>query len=194
METCFDFSRCRRHGFRVYVYPAGGRLSEPQRRALRSLRGSRFYTPEPGRACLLVLPLERGPPSPDARARLARLPHWDGGRNHLLLSLHRDRPLGFEPGRALLAQPSLAAPRFRPRFDVSLPLVPRRLPQRGGARPGPFAAPRRYLLVFKGPSGLGSETRAALHHLHNGRDLLLLPACRPGPGARCDRHAADYAR
>nr|XP_048702216.1 exostosin-1-like [Caretta caretta] len=194
METCFDFSRCRRHGFRVYVYPARGRLSEPQRRVLRSLRGSRFYTPEPGRACLLVLPLERGRRSPDAPARP---PHWNGGRNHLLFSLHRDGPLGFEPGQALLAQAGPGAPGFRPRFDVSLPLFPRRLPQRGGARAGPFPAPRRYLLVFEGqrsPSGLGAETRAALRHLHNGRDLLLLTACRPGPGARCDRPAADDAR
>nr|XP_033794064.1 exostosin-1-like [Geotrypetes seraphini] len=222
METCFDFSLCRRHGFRVYVYPPqeGDKVSGTYRKVLAALESSRFYTADPGRACLFVPAvdtLDRDRLSPeyvsDAGSRLQGLPRWRGGRNHLLFNLYAGTwpdyadELGFDSAQALLAKASSGAGAFRPRFDVSLPLFAKEHPQRGGRR-GALAAhhvapARRYLLAFKGKrylTGIGSETRNALYHVHNGDDLLLLTTCKHGKDwqrhrdGRCERDNAAYAR
>ncbi|XP_030050982.1 exostosin-1-like [Microcaecilia unicolor] len=225
METCFDFSPCQRHGFRVYVYPRqkGDQVSDTYRKVLGALENSRFYTADPDRACLFVPAvdtLDRDQLSPEyvanVRARLQSLPLWRDGRNHLLFNLYSgtwpdytDHELGFDPALALLAKASSAADTFRPRFDVSLPLFSKDHPQKGGRR-GALAADhrllppaRRHLLVFKGKrylTGIGSETRNALYHIHNGDDLLLLTTCKHGKDwerhrdGRCERDNAAYAR
>ena len=48
--------------------------------------------------------------------------------------------------------------------------------------------------------GIGSETRNSLHHLHNGKDVVLLTTCRHNKDwqdfkdERCDRDNAEYDR
>ena len=60
---------------------------------------------------------------------------------------------------------------------------------------------RRHLLVFKGKRyiyGIGSETRNALHHLNNGRDVLMVTTCRHGKkwkdwkDDKCDEDNTEY--
>ncbi|XP_078504416.1 exostosin-1a-like [Lissotriton helveticus] len=221
MQNCFDFSLCQRRGFWVYVYPPAGDAPPPSstyRKVLGALQASRFYTPDPGRACLFVPTvdtLDRDRLSAEyvagARARLQGLPLWHGGRNHLLFNLYSGSwpdygdELGLELGHAMLARASLGTAAHRPGFDVSLPLFPREHPERGGTQGAASLLPtaRRYLLVFKGKrylTGIGSETRNALHHLHNGQDMLLLTTCRHGrdwerhQDERCPRDNAEYSR
>lgn len=225
METCFDFSRCRGE-FRVYVYPhqdveANTPISSSYMKVLSVIRESRYYTADPTRACLYVLALDtldrdklssdfvRGMPG-----RLARLPYWNNGRNHLIFNLYSgswpdyaERDLGFDPGYALLAQASMSVAHFRHGFDVSLPLFHKGHPERGGA-PGNaqannFPANKKYLLAFKGKRyvhGIGSETRNSLWHLHNENDMVLVTTCRHGKSwkdlkdERCDEDNAEYDR
>ncbi|KTG43279.1 hypothetical protein cypCar_00001339 [Cyprinus carpio] len=58
MDSCFDFSLCRRNGFKVYVYPQqkGEKISESYQNILSSIEGSRFYqTSDPDRLASSVL-------------------------------------------------------------------------------------------------------------------------------------------
>ncbi|XP_048206519.1 exostosin-like 1 [Perognathus longimembris pacificus] len=130
--TCFDTSKCRRDGLKVFTYPAAGPTSELHGRILASLEGSRFHTHSPTEACLLLVLLFPGrdawapPSSPQP-------PHWNGGRNHLVLSLH-PAPCPWDSwlARAMVAEASPMVDTFRPGFDVALPLLPEAHPFRGG--------------------------------------------------------------
>uniref|UniRef100_A0A8C4TI21 Exostosin glycosyltransferase 1b n=1 Tax=Erpetoichthys calabaricus TaxID=27687 RepID=A0A8C4TI21_ERPCA len=174
MESCFDFSLCQRSGFKVYVYPQqkGEKISESYQNILSAIEGSRFYTSDPSQACLFVLSL-------DTLDRDQLSPQYV----HNLKS----KDLGFDIGQAMLAKASIGAENFRPHFDVSIPLFSKDHPRTGGERGflkyntiPPF---RKYMLVFKGKrylTGIGSDTRNALYHVHNAEDVVLLTTCKHG--------------
>ncbi|XP_017309167.2 exostosin-1a isoform X2 [Ictalurus punctatus] len=220
MDSCFDFSLCKKNGFKVYVYPQekGEKISESYQNILASIEGSRFYTSDPGQACLFVLnldTLDRDQLSPqyvhNLKAKLQNLNLWNDGRNHLIFNLYSGtwpnytEDLGFDIGQAMLAKASISTENFRPNFDVSIPLFSKDHPRTGGERGylkynsiPPF---RKYMLVFKGKrylTGIGSDTRNALYHVHNFEDVVLLTTCKHGKDwqkhkdARCDRDNAEY--
>ncbi|TSK31338.1 Exostosin-1b [Bagarius yarrelli] len=220
MDSCFDFSLCRRNGFKVYVYPQqkGEKISESYQNILATIETSRFYTSDPSQACVFVLSLDtldRDQLSPhyvhNLRAKVQSLPLWNDGRNHLIFNLYSGtwpdytEDLGFDIGQAMLAKASISTETFRTRFDVSIPLFPKEHPKTGGERGflkyntiPPF---RKYMLVFKGKrylTGIGSDTRNALYHVHNAEDVVLLTTCKHGKDwqkhkdARCDRDNAEY--
>uniref|UniRef100_A0A1A8IHM6 Exostoses (Multiple)-like 1 n=1 Tax=Nothobranchius kuhntae TaxID=321403 RepID=A0A1A8IHM6_NOTKU len=225
METCFDFSRCQRRGrdgFRVYVYPSekSDRVSQSYRKILASISESRYYTPDPREACLFVLGIDTldrdqlsGQFVPNMDERIRSYPLWNDGRNHLIFNLYSGtwpnytEDLGFNIGQAILAKASLNTEHFRPGFDVSIPLFSKDHPQKGGERGWLLrntTPPRRkYLLMFKGKrylTGIGSDTRNALHHIHNGKDIVSLTTCRHGKDwekhkdSRCDHDNLEYER
>lgn len=220
MDSCFDFSLCKKNGFKVYVYPQqkGEKISESYQNILSSIEGSRFYTSDPGQACLFVLnldTLDRDQLSPqyvhNLKSKIQNLHIWNNGRNHLIFNLYSGtwpdytEDLGFDIGEAMLAKASISTENFRPNFDVSIPLFSKDHPRTGGDRGylkynniPPF---RKYVLVFKGKrylTGIGSDTRNALHHIHNSEDVVLLTTCKHGKDwqkhkdARCDKDNAEY--
>ncbi|KAL0171290.1 hypothetical protein M9458_031601, partial [Cirrhinus mrigala] len=222
MDSCFDFSLCRRNGFKVYVYPQqkGEKISESYQNILSSIEGSRFYTSDPGQACLFVLnldTLDRDQLSPqyvhNLKTKIQNLNLWNNGRNHLIFNLYSGtwpdytEDLGFDIGQAMLAKASISTENFRPNFDISIPLFSKDHPRTGGERGylkyntiPPF---RKYVLVFKGKrylTGIGSDTRNALYHIHNAEDVVLLTTCKHGKDwqkhkdARCDKDNAEYDR
>ena len=80
-------------------------------------------------------------------------------------------------------------------------------PQKGGERGwllrNTVPPRRKYLLMFKGKrylTGIGSDTRNALHHIHNGKDIVSLTTCKHGKDwekhkdARCDHDNQEYER
>uniref|UniRef100_A0A8C6V168 Exostosin glycosyltransferase 1a n=1 Tax=Neogobius melanostomus TaxID=47308 RepID=A0A8C6V168_9GOBI len=222
MDSCFDFSLCVKNGFKVYVYPVqkGEKMSESYQNILSSIEGSRFYTANPAQACLFVLSLDtldRDQLSPqyvhNLRAKVQGLPLWNEGRNHIIFNLYSGtwpdytEDLGLDIGYAMLAKASISTENFRPNFDVSIPLFSKEHPRTGGDRGylkhntiPPF---RKYMLVFKGKrylTGIGSDTRNSLYHVHNSEDVVLLTTCKHGKDwqkhkdIRCDRDNAEYDR
>ncbi|XP_061572361.1 exostosin-1a-like isoform X2 [Cololabis saira] len=220
MESCFDFSLCEKTGFKVYVYPQqkGEKLSESYQNILASIEGSRFYTPDPARACLFVLSLDtldRDQLSPqyvhNLKAKIQGLPLWREGRNHIIFNLYSGtwpdytEDLGFDIGFAMLAKASISTENFRPNFDVSIPLFSKDHRRTGGEmgflKHNMIPPYRKYMLVFKGKrylTGIGSDTRNALYHVHNSEDVVLLTTCKHGKDwqkhkdARCDKDNAEY--
>ncbi|XP_018791954.1 PREDICTED: exostosin-1 [Bactrocera latifrons] len=226
MESCFDFTKCYGE-FLVYVYPpeplnslgAAPPVSANYQKILSAIRESRYYTSQPERACLFVLAidtLDRDSLSNDyvrnVPSRLARLQHWNNGRNHLIFNLYSgtwpdyaEDSLGFDPGEAILAKASMSVFHIRPNFDISIPLFHKQFPLRAGSsglvQTNNFPANKKYLLAFKGKRyvhGIGSETRNSLFHLHNGRDIILVTTCRHGKSwrelqdGRCDEDNREY--
>ncbi|XP_062562398.1 LOW QUALITY PROTEIN: exostosin-1-like [Armigeres subalbatus] len=229
METCFDFTKCTDQNFLVYVYPpeplnslgAPPPISPNYQKIISAIQESRYYTADPEKACLFVLgidTLDRDSLSEDyvrnVPSRLQRLPHWNGGRNHIIFNLYsgtwpdyNENGLGFDTGQAILAKASMSVQSLRPNFDVSIPLFHKQFPLRGGntgfVASNNFPANKKYLLAFKGKRyvhGIGSETRNSLFHLHNARDLVLVTTCRHGKSwrdlqdARCDEDNREYDR
>uniref|UniRef100_A0A8C0GWK6 Exostosin-like 1 n=1 Tax=Chelonoidis abingdonii TaxID=106734 RepID=A0A8C0GWK6_CHEAB len=161
METCFDFSRCEKHGFKVFVYPMEREdpVSESYLKIITSIEESRYYTSNPEEACFSL---------------------WNDGRNHLIFNLYSGtwpnytEDLGFDIGQAILAKASFYVENFRPGFDISIPLFSKEHPQKGGKRgwlyQNSVPPKKKYMLAFKGKrylTGIGSDTRNALHHIHN---------------------------
>lgn len=143
--ACFDTSKCKGNVLKIFVHPQAGRSApEAHRRILDSLEGSRYYAPSAAEACLFLLL-----PSQDSRGACGPPPpNWNGGRNHLVLSLYPAPCTRL--GLAMVAEASPSSDIFRPGFDVALPDLPEAHPLQGGApgrlqqhspRPGaPFLA------------------------------------------------------
>ncbi|XP_030409599.1 exostosin-1 [Gopherus evgoodei] len=222
MESCFDFTLCKKNGFKVYVYPQqkGEKIAESYQNILAAIEGSRFYTSDPSQACLFVLSLDtldRDQLSPqyvhNLRSKVQSLHLWNNGRNHLIFNLYSGtwpdytEDLGFDIGQAMLAKASISTENFRPNFDVSIPLFSKDHPRTGGEkgflRFNTIPPLRKYMLVFKGKrylTGIGSDTRNALYHVHNGEDVVLLTTCKHGKDwqkhkdSRCDRDNTEYEK
>nr|XP_013009529.1 exostosin-like 1 isoform X3 [Cavia porcellus] len=150
---CFDTSRCRGDGLKVFAHAAAQPTSEMHRRILASLEGSRYHTRNLTEACLLFV---LSPEDPDGQCGPAPQ-HWNGGRNHLVIRLHPDPcPQASQLGQAMVAQASPRVDTFRPGFDVALPLLPEAHPFRGGA-PGQLQQhsphPRAALLALAEEGG-----------------------------------------
>ncbi|NXI59610.1 EXT1C protein, partial [Chloroceryle aenea] len=222
METCFDFSRCEKHGFKVFTYPQEGDqpISESYRKILASVERSRYYTPNPEEACLFILSIDTldrdhlsGQYVRNVDEKIRSFPLWNGGQNHLIFNLYSGtwpnytEDLGFDIGQAILAKASFYTESFRPGFDISIPLFSKDHPQHGGERgwlyQDSIPPKKKYLLVFKGKrylTGIGSGTRNALHHIHNGKDIISLTTCKHGKDwekhkdTRCDKDNVDYEK
>lgn len=204
MNTCFDYEKCK-NGFTVYVYPVDDTISPLYQKILNVITESRYYTLDPTKACLFVLSLDtldRDPLSTEfvhnLPSKLSRLKYWNNGKNHLIFNLYsgtwpdyKENSLSFNIGYAMLAKASMSEFNLRPEFDVSIPLFGKQHPERGGeagqANENTFPNIKKYLAAFKGKRyvhGIGSETRNALYHLHNGKDLVFVTTCRHGKAWR----------
>ena len=219
MSTCFDIARCT-SGFKVYVYPSDSSpaTSVLYKKIVDVIRDSPFYTADPTQACLFVPnidALDRDRLSQDYNKQLpafSTLAHWNGGKNHLLFGQYLGtwpdytEDLDYDAGQAIIARASFSASRYRADFDVSIPLLSKDHPEKGGDSPTnrkTFPLHRKYLLSFRGKRyvhGVGSDTRDLLHHIHNGKDVVAVTTCRHGSNweklqdERCGHDNALYDR
>ena len=218
METCFNFTRCAR-GFKVYVYPKQSPISSSYGKILASLEESRYYTTDPSEACLFIPSIDtldqdvRSSDHFDVQDKLQSLPHWNNGQNHIIFNQYSGTwpdyvdELEFDVGQAIIAKASFLVEKFRNGFDISFPLFAKDHPLKGGESGflqnslNTIPSYRFYLLAFKGKrylTGIGSETRNSLYHIHNSKDIILLTTCKHGKGweknqdDRCKKDNAEY--
>ena len=199
MHTCFDVSRCKT--FRVYVYPSieGLKVSPLYEKILRIIKNSRYYTRDPSDACLFVPSvdtLDRDKASTNFIPKLPDLRQfqfWNNGINHLIFNQYSGtwpkcrESLDFHMGKAILAKASFNISHFRPGFDISLPLMHKDHPERGGnagilsTNGNLLPVRRKYILAFKGKRylyGAGKGSRSPLYHIHNGKDIVMITTCK----------------
>ena len=222
MEACFDRTNCVNE-FKIYVYPiqSGEKISPLFGKVLKTLRESNFYTDDPNRACLFIPSfdiLDRDKLSESyvhgMGAKVTSLPYWNNGKNHVIFNLFSGtwpdykEDLFFDTGKAILAKASRSMDLFRRGFDISFPLLPKSHPYKGrissiASDGAVFPLDRKYKLGFKGKrylSGIGSESRNSLYHIHNGKDIVLLTTCKHGQSwtkhkdERCDRDNEEYEK
>lgn len=223
MDTCFDYSLCK-NGFKFYIYPVEEKVSHSYNKIIVSLQDSRYSTTDPKEACLFILAidtLDRDILSPDmvrdVELKIRKLAYWNNGKNHLIFNLYSGTwpdyvlNVDFNIGQAMLAKASMSTNTFRPGFDISFPLFAKDHPQKGGEKGHLYISSnnipphRHYLLGFKGKrylTGIGSETRNSLYHIHNRKDIILLTTCRHGKNwqktakklndTRCDADNEEY--
>ncbi|CAG7721914.1 unnamed protein product [Allacma fusca] len=223
MESCFNFEKCKRNSFKVYVYPVDKFVpsSETYEKILKAITASSYYTPDPSQACLFVLSidtLDRDELSRDfvrnVPSRLNKLPLWNNGENHIVFNLYagtwpqyNETELGFQLGKAILAKASMSIEQYRPNFDISIPLFHRTHPDKGDdtgtANVNEFPSKKKHLIAFKGKRyvyGIGSDTRNSVYHLHNGNDVVMVTTCKHGKNwkemkdERCDEDNKEYEK
>ena len=221
MENCFDVQRCI-NGFKVYVYPFanGERVSVNYAKIIRVIKRSVYYTDNPNEACLFISSYDTTDQDKlskdyvrDLEQKISNLPYWNKGRNHVIFNLYSGtwpdykETLDINIGQAILVKASFNAQHYRPNFDISFPLYAQdqALFSEGNLRHSDKVFPvlKKYKLAFKGKrylSGIGGESRASLHHIHNNKDIIMLTTCRHGRNwkdmkdGRCDHDNELYDR
>eukprot|EP00500_Bicosoecida_sp_ms1_P000774 CAMPEP_0203809300 /NCGR_PEP_ID=MMETSP0115-20131106/2192_1 /ASSEMBLY_ACC=CAM_ASM_000227 /TAXON_ID=33651 /ORGANISM="Bicosoecid sp, Strain ms1" /LENGTH=1066 /DNA_ID=CAMNT_0050718025 /DNA_START=94 /DNA_END=3294 /DNA_ORIENTATION=+ len=209
METCWgdalQDAGCSADNYSVYAYPLEDAVREVSAEFAMlhaTFASSPFATDDPRTACVMLpnvdtLCLYNDCDPVDVGLRLSMLPHWDGGRRHLVITIGDRRQMSMEVGRAVVAESSVMPVQraHRPDFDVTFPLSFYRclLPpfthlERFANRPSTFDSvlafrSRKYLLSFKGarygeaPELPHLRVRSDVRALHNGRDVIIATFC-----------------
>lgn len=147
MHNCFDIFRCKVNENKlisVYVYPdtrfldeEGKTINKPMSQEfyelLTTIVESKYYTPDIGKACIIVPSIDtlnqKGLDLRWTARSLAELPSWsDGGKNHLLFNMlpggapEYNSTLDVATDKAILAGGGFATWSYRTGYDVSIPV------------------------------------------------------------------------
>jgi glucuronyl/N-acetylglucosaminyl transferase EXT1 len=208
MDTCFDYSRCD-DAKDLLIYTYYHPLPPP--RYLAFINESKWHTDDPSKACLFLVPFDHDF-EPWHSQDIKKLPYWNHGMNHLLLTwsdkYSRYMPTGNELENASIIASDLQETTFRPGFDISIPL-PGSYHQRQFQSVS--ALDRKYLATFKGLRYLGYKEdgtfRSAkeFREMHNGQDVIVSTSCQqatnnylrkehPELGVHCDEDQEMYPK
>lgn len=230
IDKCFDMFKCSSPDLKVYIYPEAFENSKYKKstqwtlfeRIIYIIKQSQFYTPNPQKACVFIIPFDtlvRDRLDDNYIERLQEkvqaLPHWNQGRNHLFFNLYAGtwpdyaEDLNFDYGYAVMAKASFSREFYRPGFDISLPLFKKEQTffkgvEKVDSLQNLYPSKRKYLITFKGKrylTGIGSVTRNLLYQIDNEPergDVIMLTTCKHGKDwekfadARCDKDNARY--
>lgn len=127
---------------KINIYPddPSMKISSTYSKILNIIKSSKYYEPDPSKACLFVPlfdSLDRDPLSPDFSRSLKRFKPIDDGRNHLIFNLysgswpdyHELDFAGFNYSYGILVKASSSHSNYRIGFDVSFPLFSKNHPE-----------------------------------------------------------------
>jgi len=182
MDVCFNFSRCdNMDELLVYHYDE----INPPKWFFQALKASPYFTPDPDKACIFLVTLDRRleePRIPD----LKTLPHWNHGLNHVLISFVDNwskwrNPMASTLEKAAVMTSITHQTTYRPAFDISVPLPALKYYEDLQELK---AFQRKYLLTFKGTrylsefGGGGFRSHPSMRGMHNGKDVIVVTTCR----------------
>lgn len=186
--------------FKVYLYPlnpeAESRLAPIYREVRRIIAEGPYATTDPAEACVFVPSVDVScwcenclfgaysnnieqmhPRSYDTQIALQKLAFWDEGRNHILFEFSDAPCISFYADYAIVAKVGLSDFHHRTGLDVSMPLFSM-VEFSASDRRRPISQ-RHFLLTFRGTRSQRSDAmRNHLPQLHNGKDIILVCACR----------------
>lgn len=196
---CFNVYRCGHTGnnkIQVYVYPlkkyvderdipVGSKMSREFYFVLQTILESKYYTPNPEEACILVPSIDTLNQNRfrvmETSAALASLPYWKDGENHLIFNMvpgavpDYSTVVELSLGHAIVAGAGFSSWTYRMGFDVSLPVYSPVVTQLTPDTRHRFARP---WLVVSSQINLHPEYERGLWHLaQDHSELLLLQAC-----------------
>ncbi|RVE45912.1 hypothetical protein evm_009446 [Chilo suppressalis] len=142
---CFNVYRCGRGGhdkITIYIYPLKDYQTENRRPIsqfskefyiiLDTIRHSKYYTPNPEEACILVPSIDtlnqNSFSSEYVGRALQTLQYWNNGENHLIFNMlpgkapNYDSVVTLNTGKAIIAGGGFDTWSFRYGFDVSIPV------------------------------------------------------------------------
>nr|CAD7570759.1 unnamed protein product [Timema californicum] len=196
---CFNVYKCGHKGsdkILVYVYPLkkyvdeqaipiGSWMSQEFYLILQSIIDSRFYTPNPDEACILVPSIntlnQNRFRTLETSQALASLSHWKDGENHLIFNMlpgsgpDYNSVVELSLGQALIAGGGFSSWTYRSGFDVSLPVYSPMAAQLDSQQ---IAVQDRPWVVISSQINIHPEYTQELAHLaQEHSELLVLEAC-----------------
>lgn len=197
---CFNVYRCGQRGrnqISVYVYPikhyldeSGNpitKLSKEFYYILDHIIKSKYYTPEPDEACILVPSIDilnqNSFKSNLVEQALNSLSTWNNGENHLLFNMLPGSSPDFNTvvdlstGNALIAGAGFDTWTFRSDFDVSIPIYSPEAETLDPSQPS-----TKLYLIISSQINLYTDHITDLQYLaSSSEDLLLLENCSEDP-------------
>jgi len=200
-QTSFDWLKLVTNNVSFYIYP-GEWGCEEHRHLLMAFRSSPYYTDDPATASLFVPSIDLVHSGKRTKKKdkalhnaLESLPHWNGGRNHLIL-LMGDHPRTSRKvfGHAIMLETALTPKTIRAELDMVIPLFfhspSRRLPNTTLVGQNV-----QFNLTFRGKvyTDEPGVFRQKLRGLDNGGDVRIELHCHPDTGTEeCEADRKHY--
>ncbi|RNA30807.1 exostosin-1 [Brachionus plicatilis] len=218
LKKCFDIKKCKEFKIYIYKYPVIYK-SSVYINILSILKKSRYYTPNPNKACLFISAIDTLAQDPlnknfvrDAASLIPKLKYWNHGKNHIIFNMYSGtypnyrEKIPFDTDNAIRIKTSVSAKYYRKNFDISFPLFYDNIAFNNSKvkhlnKSSLIYGSKKYFLTFKGKrylQGTGSNVRNKLYHLNNQRDVILLTTCKHGldwtrfKDRRCDADNLNY--
>ncbi|KAG6440777.1 exostosin-2 [Manduca sexta] len=194
---CFDVYKCGRGGhdkITIYIYPLknyqtakGNSVSHFSREfymILDTIKHSKYYTPNPEEACLLVPSIDllnqASFSSKHVSQALQSLEYWNNGENHLIFNMvpgtapNYNTVIDLNTSKAIIAGAGFNTWTFRYGFDVSIPVYSRVAENIDSTQPK-----QKNYLIISAQLNIPTNYLEDLQSIaSSSNDLLLLDKCK----------------
>ncbi|CAG9787642.1 unnamed protein product [Diatraea saccharalis] len=198
---CFNVYRCGRGGhdkITIYIYPLKDYQTENGRPIsqfskefyiiLDTIRHSKYYTPDPEEACLLVPSIDtlnqNSFSSEYVGRALQSLQYWNNGENHIIFNMLPGKAPNYESvinlntGKAIIAGGGFNTWSFRYGFDVSIPVYSNIAEKIDNSQPK-----QKTYMVISTQLNIPQNYLEQLQNIaSSSNDLLLLDRCKSNSG------------
>ncbi|XP_047515093.1 exostosin-2 [Pieris napi] len=195
--NCFNVYKCGRGGhdkITIYIYPPkdyrtndGRSVSHFSREffeILETIKSSKYYTPNPDEACLLVPSIDTLNQNTFSSSHISQvlqsLKHWNNGENHLIFNMvpgsepNYNTVIDLNTSYAVIAGAGFDTWTFRYGFDISIPLYSHIASNINSTQPK-----QKDYLIISTQINIPEDYLAELQGIaSSSNDLLLLDSCR----------------